>query len=54
METIKKNVGLIIALLIAIFIAIELYKSYIKVKYTEKLVNEYIELIKTATNYENN
>ena len=54
MKTIKENVGLIIALLIAIFIAIELHKSYIKVKYTEKLVNEYIELIKTATNYENN
>ena len=54
MKTIKENVGLIIALLITIFIAIELCKSYIKVKYTEEVVNEYIELIKTATNYENN
>lgn len=54
MKTIKENIGLVIALLIAIFVVIELYKSYIKVKYTEKLVNEYVELIKTATNYENN
>lgn len=54
MKTIRKNIGLVIALLIGIFVAIELYKSYIKVKYTEKLINEYIELIKTATNYENN
>ena len=54
MKTIKENVGLIIALLIATLIVIELYESYIKVKYTEKIVNEYIELIKTATNYENN
>lgn len=54
MKTIRENVGLIIALLIAILIGIEVYKSYIKVVYTETLVNEYIELIKTATNYENN
>lgn len=54
MKTIKENVGLIIALLITIFIGVELYKSYIKIKYTEILVNEYVELIKTVTNYENN
>lgn len=54
MKTIKENVGLIIALLIAIFMMIELYKSYIKVKHAEILVNEYVELKKTATNYENN
>lgn len=54
MKTIKENIGIIIALLITIFVAIELYKSYIKVKYTEELVNEYIKQIKTATNYENN
>lgn len=54
MKTIKENIGLIIALLIAIFVAIELYESYIKVKYTEKLINEYVELIKTTTNYEKN
>lgn len=54
MKTIKENVGLIIALLIAIFVAIELYNAYLKEKYAEKLVNEYVELIKTATNYENN
>lgn len=54
MKTIKENVGLIIALLITIFIGIELYKSYIEIKRAEKIVNEYVELIKTVTNYENN
>lgn len=54
MKIIKENIGLIIALLITIFIEIALYKSYIKVKCIEKLATEYIELIKTATNYENN
>ena len=54
MKTIKENVGLIIALLLAIFIAIDLYKAYIKVKCAENIAREYVELIKTATNYENN
>lgn len=54
MKTIKENIGLVIALLITIFVAIELYNDYCKEKYTEELINSYIELIKTATNYETN
>lgn len=53
MKTIKENVGLIIALLITIFIAIDLYGAYLKVKCAEDLIEKHVELIKTVTNYEN-
>ena len=54
MKTIKENVGLIIALLITIFIAIDLCNAYLKVKRAENLIKEHVELTKTVTNYENN
>lgn len=54
MSKIKENVGLIIALLIAIFIAIELFNAYRQERAAENLIKQYVELIKTATNYENN
>lgn len=43
MKTIKENVGLIIALLITIFIAIDLYNAYLKVECAENLIKEYVE-----------
>lgn len=53
-EIIKENVGLIIVLLITIYIGITIFNTYQQEKEAEELINQYIELIKTATNYENN
>ena len=54
MKVIKENVGLIIALLISIYIAIEIFNAFCQERYAEDLIRQYVELIKTATNYENN